>query len=395
MAADCPICLDEMDPSDSQYPLLCPTKCGYNFCTKCIDHLVASSKCGYEEASDGSRQVKVKLICPQCRGDLSNTIKDTLLMRQAYKASKYKDIPDSELNATELRIKHEFSVEDAQAVRDAEARLRKFHEMDTQALDVQPSLSADGHEVTDKNEFIVDTSLFNGLEYAMSEAEQVYVAKLMISGDADLLAQAAEIINSISQIALQGTTPSMKNAAAKQPPTMTARERAHEKVKLEELARERKNNPLPARMPRYGTITAFKTNRRKSTMIFMDDEWDGSIADAFSRMHTTQKSVGMQKIVSLADDPYMATVSTPRVKIRSVRGEAGRLGLQPGDVVTHINGEKFNGNTDALDQHIQNMYYENPENPPTFTIVVNAEPSTAQVLKLRAQLLGGAKVERL
>jgi hypothetical protein len=62
---DCPICTDPMTEFDMNRPVPCPGVCGFNFCLKCVEHLMETSKMAYEEASDGSRQMKVKLICPQ------------------------------------------------------------------------------------------------------------------------------------------------------------------------------------------------------------------------------------------------------------------------------------------------------------------------------------------
>lgn len=62
---DCPICTDAMTEFDVKRPVPCPGACGFNFCLKCVEHLIETSKMEYEEASDGSRQMKVKLICPQ------------------------------------------------------------------------------------------------------------------------------------------------------------------------------------------------------------------------------------------------------------------------------------------------------------------------------------------
>ena len=62
---DGPICTEPMTEFDRKHPVPCPGVCGFNFCLKCVEHLIETSKMGYEEASDGSKQMKVKLICPQ------------------------------------------------------------------------------------------------------------------------------------------------------------------------------------------------------------------------------------------------------------------------------------------------------------------------------------------
>ncbi|KAL7563109.1 hypothetical protein ACA910_012293 [Epithemia clementina (nom. ined.)] len=80
---DCPICLESMQEEDLLHPLQCKQRCGYNFCQDCIESLIVSSKDDYMEASDGNRHVKVFLHCPNCRSNLSATIRDTLLLRRA------------------------------------------------------------------------------------------------------------------------------------------------------------------------------------------------------------------------------------------------------------------------------------------------------------------------
>lgn len=369
---DCQICLEPMSEGDNIYPVLCPEKCGFNFCLSCVEHLVESSEHDYQEASDGSLHVKVKLQCPQCRGSLVNTIRDTLLMRKAFIAQAYMDVPDSELNATELRIKHEFVQDYATEVEHAQARLRKF-QRDHHHGEIQKSLTLTTSASEEEVSTFKDEAFFGGMEYAMSNAEQSFVTKLMISGDPDRLAQAAQILHGIMQISMQGITPSTKKA-------QTAASKSAEMRRVALLARFRKTHPLPARMPKYTILTVF--NDKKPKLTFKDDEWDGSIADAYSRVHTQKRNMAVDRILSTAESEFCGQASS-RVKIKTVKGEAGRVGLQKGDVVTHINAEPWTGTAEELSQRIYAMYEEDPNQ--TFSIVVNAEPATAQALKLRGQ----------
>jgi hypothetical protein len=363
--------MDTMTEGDLNYPLMCPTKCGYNFCMTCVEHLVESSQHDYQEASDGNRHVKVKLQCPQCRGSLIHTIRDTLLMRKAVVASNYTDVPDSELNATQLRIKHDFSQNYAKEVEHAQARLRKFQRDNNHGI-IRESIHLTGSN-EEQNTF-KDSTLFGGMDYAMSEAEQSYVTQLMISGDTDQLAQAAQILHGTMELSMYGTTPSMKSSA----PSFNGNRQAEiRKLALAESFRKR--YPLPARMPKYVILKVFDT--KKNTLTFTNDEWDGSIADAFTRVRApAKKNLAVDRILSLADGEFCAGPKA-RVKIRSIKGEAGRLGLQKGDVVTHVNGEPWEGTAEALSELITGMYEVNQAQ--TFTVVVNAEPATAEVLKLR------------
>lgn len=370
---DCPICLNPMQEADELYPLLCPTECGYNFCSSCVEHLVESSKDDYQLASDGNRHVKVRLQCPQCRSNLSNTIEDTLLMRKAKTAEQYQEIPDSQLNARELRIKHEFIEQYAKDVEHAVARLRK-HQRDNGGEFPEPlNLSFPSISQKDEDDKFVDTTLFQGLEYAMTDSERRYVQGLLISGSSQKLAQAAQILHGIFQLTLEGMAP--KN--------VPERSWKEERRLIEMLEVFRKRNPLPAKMPKYVVLKAFAT--REKTITFKNDQWDGSIADAFSRVKTTklQQSGGIDNILSQADDSQLHHEPRDRVLVASVKGQAGKAGIQKGDIVTHINGEEFLGTAEELRDLIASFHSDNPDC--MFQLVFNAEDSIAEVLRLRNQ----------
>jgi RING-type zinc-finger len=373
--AECPICMDTMTEADNMYPMLCPTKCGYNFCANCVTHLLDSSKDDYQEASDGNRHVKIRLQCPQCRGVFKDTIQDSLLLRKAKASEKFRNIPDSELKSSELRIKHEFLQFYAKDVEHAEARLRKYQidrgEEVMEKLDLtMPSASFDALEPV-----MIDTTLFQGLEFAMSSAEQEFVTVLLVSGNAEKLAQAAQILHGIFQLSLAGVTPSLKGTSPKQ---AWSDERKH----LERLAKYRLLHPLPARMPKYFFLNVWSSNNSKS-LSFDDDEWDGSIADAFSRANISKVTPGMANILSQTDETKISVEPKPRVKISAVRGPAGRLGVQKGDVVTHLDGEPWQGSAADLKQHIYRLHDQDPTHQ--IQMVVNAEESCAEILKLRAK----------
>lgn len=147
------------------------------------------------------------------------------------------------------------------------------------------------------------------------------------------------------------------------------------------LARFKKSHPLPARMPKYTILTVF--NDKKPMLTFRDEEWDGSIADAFTRVHgQNKKNMAVDRILSQAESEFCSEPKQ-RVKIKTVKGQAGRSGLQKGDVVTHINAEPWEGTADELSGRIYQMYEEDPNQ--TFSMVVNAEPATAEALRLRGQ----------
>lgn len=463
----CPICLGDMDPSDTAYPMLCPTRCGYNFCADCASALVASSKDDYQEASDGNRHVKVRLQCPQCRGDLSGTIGEALLLRKhaATTSLGYASKPDSELSAHELRLKHEGVATEAQLAlahkvyREGAAEIGAELCEEARAMVERPTVTAildsinddtgeEALEVDEHEEAVValpiDETLFNGLEFAMTEEEQQFVTKIMVSGDTSQLAQAAQILAGISELMMKGITPSMRCQKAAKKSEMAASAPAgvpiargrsggtsrndksswargaasnagavsralvmaetdatRAQAKREaEIAAHRRMHPLPSRMPRHVTLNAFDPTRSprrwgdsKCPLTFADDEWDGSIADAFSRVRIGRggkivkgnidktKQDGVHNVLMAGGgSKYETHICSPlgRVVVASSFGQAGRSGIQKGDVVTHINGEEFIGNSDVLRALIGQIWAQEGA-AGTFSLVVNAEPCTAEV----------------
>ena len=78
----CLICSTEMSLADLRYPMKClGHSCDYNFCLRCAKEFLKSSKDDYQMASDGSRQVKIHLRCPNCRSDISTQIEEIIHRR--------------------------------------------------------------------------------------------------------------------------------------------------------------------------------------------------------------------------------------------------------------------------------------------------------------------------
>jgi hypothetical protein len=129
----CPICLDPMTPIDHDHPLLCPTRhCHYNFCLQCIESLLSSSKDDYEMASDGNAHVKIYLNCPNCRADLSTTIRDVLLLRKVDTVTWLTEMhPPPTLTPSQQRTQkamQEIHVQEAiQQARETEEQFWKTH----------------------------------------------------------------------------------------------------------------------------------------------------------------------------------------------------------------------------------------------------------------------------
>jgi hypothetical protein len=388
-AAECPVCLDGMNDADVMYPLLCPTNCGYNFCLTCVEHLLESSKDAYQMASDGNRHVKIWLKCPQCRGDLTHTIDDTILLRKAKNAERYLDLADSELNASELRWKHEYVTIYAKDVEHAELRtIKYFQDHDRQ---LPPRLRTESNTTTAPDETpIIDTTLFQGLEFAMSNDEQLYVQNLLLSGQPHLLAAATQILHGILQLTLQGMTPKHTSSQQQQ------RTRNQQRMDIEKMSQFRKQYPLPARMVKYFVLPTFPALKKK-VITFRDVQWDGNLAEAFvrngkpSQIAMVRKNPAIASILQLEqieneqenENPVESSLPKNQIQIASVNGAAGRLGLQVGDVVTHIGGEPFMGTAQDLNELLSRMYEE--EELPTFSMTVNADNCIARILQLRAK----------
>lgn len=464
--AECPICLNDMCKSDTLHPIKCPTECNFNFCIQCLSHLLASSKDDYEMASDGNRHVKVHLNCPNCRADISKTIEDTIRLRQTAMSAALSNVPDSELSAKELQL--------------------KYWKQEDKIIDL-----TDGNTKKNKNKrpepMLIDTSLFGGLEFAMTDEEQKYVTKLMTSGYPDQLCQAAQILAGIAELIRKGRAPvvtktpvtngtstaqqhhNAPNRAAAETARATqalqsgysnaglTTSRSREECvtsyqrEIEQKKREKLRRPLPARMPLCvtlltaefekmalqsrqqaglvdpnmaedgsGKVPGWKSylkgvfgagQQGNASMTFVDDEWDGSVADAFARAQIGRagkdnrqivqgrfgpnnpiEKASIQRIIAKGlqddeerDDTLTRAVRFQRVLVGSVRGQAGKLGIKKGDVVTHVNGEEFTGDAAALHALLVEAYEQQGKDG-VVLVCVNAEECTAEALRLRSRV---------
>lgn len=110
----CPLCCEDLELEDHLFPITCPTSgCEFNYCRACIAGLKRASEQPYELASDGSKQVKVRQQCPQCRGryhsqsiEQASMVSTVLLLREAYRIQEVQDRAqrsDNELSAVDRR----------------------------------------------------------------------------------------------------------------------------------------------------------------------------------------------------------------------------------------------------------------------------------------------------
>ena len=223
---DCPICLDAMRPEDLGHILQCERHCGFNMCKNCIGSLITSSKDDFQMASDGNLHVKVYLHCPNCRSDLSQSIRHTLLLRKVSEV-RFLKTPESEWTSSQVRLKNAMHTTEVQkAIK--HARIVEAEHFGEDAIDeeededyfssnndskmesyveqwgVEADLSHGVHDSfvaprppaqTVREEVIrVDPTLFSGLDEVLTEDEREEVTKLMTRGKPIFLVRAAEIL---------------------------------------------------------------------------------------------------------------------------------------------------------------------------------------------------------
>jgi enoyl reductase-like protein len=98
------------------------------------------------------------------------------------------------------------------------------------------------------------------------------------------------------------------------------------------------------------------------------------------------ENVGVVNILESGGDDTDDWIDTEnnRVLVASVRSEAGRQGVLKGDVVTHFNGELFDGTAADLDAVIKAQAERSGNG--MFTLVLNAESSVAEALRRRSMI---------
>ena len=261
---DCPICLDRMKCTDLGHPLQCKRHCGFNMCKTCIESLITSSKDDFQLASDGNMHVKVYLHCPNCRSDLSHSIRHTLLLRKVDELTSLKT-SESEWTSSQVRLKkalHTTEVKKAiQHARIMEAEYFGFDEEDDDNMfffdDDDDDDSDDDDDKSGLENYVgeewgveadlcngvhtsfrvprppapvireeairVDPTLFAGLDSFLTEDERKEVTELMTRGKPSLLVDAAEILyNALQKL----STPKPSSLAAANRQTATDK-RAH------------------------------------------------------------------------------------------------------------------------------------------------------------------------
>lgn len=443
---DCPVCCEPLSPADRQYPLHCTTaSCHYQFCLSCLEHLARSAAEGYTQASDGSNQVKVALQCPQCRGEYCNRKDDSnpfvaaasivnavlQLRRAASTPLPGGAVPDSTLSATQLSHRRRFleEVGHVKVLRDSYRLVQRYHdslrpdkqcgtlpELDWEAwrphlqeaaqhapcaVTVPSSDSNDssccGGESSAALVLPRDPTLFLGLEDLMTTDEQEFITSMLVSGHAELLAQAANLLQNITQVSVgQRSAAAVQQMAfsssssANTNTTNSNRTNLHQpsrpsKAQLEHQQRVRNRFPLPGNMPRSVNLPIY------------DPVYDKKPPLEFVGMQVPkQQQSNSNNSKELPPPP-------PELALAAVRGPAGRAALRKGDCVTHVNGEPVTtvGEFVVALQLAQDRaavgggdddHGSTATAAATFQLTVNANDATALALRSRAQEMKLQKV---
>jgi hypothetical protein len=275
-----------------------------------------------------------------------------------------------------------------------------------------------------------DPTLFMGLDELLTYDEQEFITHMFISGDAELIAQAAHLLHSImctmmsqqsnSQPSKDVNSNNSNSSHRSTSTTMTAAKTNTTKkpktmAQLDHEQKIRKKFPLPNHMPRVVTIQPYNPLNCKNPPIKFvptpkqpsrppppqktHSPIDNTAATATATANsinaatpTTTTPAPVKQIPPSTKAPSHATELT----LASVNGIAGRVGLRRGDIITHVNNERvstFSEYTIAVQYALEQQEQQIPfipehrtgQQPAAMTITVNANADTAQQLLQRAQ----------
>ena len=159
-----------------------------------------------------------------------------------------------------------------------------------------------------------------------------------------------------------------------------------------------KSHPLPLRMPKY--VEVVSTTSKDFSCQFVDDTWNGTVLDAYSKISIKKsllgkvtiskqhaESSGIRRVIDAGSSDNSKTkgkgyidIERPRVIIASINKEMGRQGVVKGDVVSHFNGEEFKGTAAELKELIDTSRYEGE----VLTFALNADAAVAEALRRRS-----------
>ena len=249
-----------------------------------------------------------------------------------------------------------------------------------------------------------DPTLFMGLDELLTYDEQEFITHMFISGDAELIAQAANLLHSImctmmmeqqqqqphpSKNNNNGTSTAKASTSIKKQKTM---------AQLDHEQKIRKKFPIPNHMPRVVTIPPYNPlNCGKNPPIkFVPPPKPPPPPKAVKVSTPTAAAAQPTESLPPQRQPPIAVKHNNELMLASVNGVAGRVGLRRGDIITHVNQERvstFSEYTIAVQYALEQQQQPSPPDPPlspnataaSMSITVNANEETAQQLLKRAQ----------
>eukprot|EP00934_Nitzschia_sp_Nitz4_P005306 Nitzschia sp. Nitz4//scaffold29_size155292//618//1880//NITZ4_002629-RA/size155292-processed-gene-0.0-mRNA-1//1//CDS//3329546361//5296//frame0 len=416
--------------------------------------MISSSKDDYMEASDGSRQVKIWLRCPSCRSDLTYTIRDTLLLRKVDEVLSLVELDKTGGNLTESQRSLHDALQRSKEVQTAveESRTREANYLGLDELDEEsevsvsasPSIEEWGVEAdlafgvhesirwprspvssSDESSVItesqVDPILFGGLDCVLHDCDRISLTELMVSGNPDKLAEAAQTLAALattlhSQKMAPSPSVAMSNpqvsrilkrssvfdlvAEVKKAhqaeavgPVVVALPRGMPRrsssVVVKQMSLRQRRFPLPVRMPKYMEIS----RATWSQLSFVDHKWDGTVMDAYAKLtigfgqRVTQRSpnhAGIENVLG-GREARIELPNKPRILLCNVPRELGQQGATRGDVLTHVLGKNVSGMT--FEQVCFFVMHALQGQECNIELVFNAERSVAEALKRRAMAM--------
>jgi hypothetical protein len=438
---DCPICLDPFTLSEQVvYPLLCSC-CDYNFCNKCIFGFITASKDDFQYASDGSKQVKVSVSCPQCRGKYPMELHNIVLLRQAHAlgCSLLRDgtlLGDSDLTATQLSWKRDFVGRQSTRIQLEHEQGLYMHVMkgrlDTSMMEQEEKvwktlmeklpMSDNNNDATyddnedddDGNEYYYDDE--NEVEGVLvgshlSMATTTTTTRKMMKKRRSPLKRKVQSIDDtlfqglqdfmhrdekifLTELFTSGVVRNLAQAATIVQGvlrlSMTGKgcaiaksydEHPMSKYEFQKaadvLAKTKISFPLPAHMPGYFLIPAYSP--RDGFMVLKDNDWDGSITAPLRSQRVFDTVYGEYYTPPQTSYPHRV------VTINSVRGPVGRVGLRKGDVITHVNDVEWKGTAVELQEYIHDCCRNHSSEE--ISLTVNCNPETSKFLQVRHEMM--------
>lgn len=197
----------------------------------------------------------------------------------------------------------------------------------------------------------------------MSVSEHEFLSKMMVSGQCEMIASAATILqgimemssNSRAQATIQQAGSFDSHFQQKQRPSSVSENASSRPVKLSSkmvvhMYRVRKRFPLPINMPRCVSLPIY----------------DPLIT----------------KPKPLLEFTINASTKETTLQLKGINGYAGRVGLRKGDLVTHVDGNVV-GTFDEFVDAMQHLISSSSSQAPSVQIIVNATQDEANALQER------------